>query len=160
MKFEALIFDCDGTLVDSEELGFEVIHEQALRLGVSFLDGEALAAFRGRSMSNCLAAIESRLGYSLPSGFEAHLREEMATCFRNRLQPMPGASFVLEKLTIPFCVATNGPRSKTELTLGLTGLLRYFDGKLVSAYEVGHFKPDPRLFLAAAQLLGNTHGHW
>ena len=51
-------------------------------------------------------------------------------------------------------VATNGPREKAELTLGLTGLLPHVGDRLFCAYEVGYWKPDPRLFLHAAQALG------
>ena len=51
-------------------------------------------------------------------------------------------------------MATNGPREKAELTLGLTGLLRFFPDRLFSAYDVGSFKPDPGLFLHAARVMG------
>lgn len=67
---------------------------------------------------------------------------------------IPGAFDLLERLTIPFCVATNGPREKAELTLELTGLLKFFPDRLFSAYEVGIYKPDPGLFLHAAQVMG------
>lgn len=49
---------------------------------------------------------------------------------------VPGALALPERLTIPFCVATNGSREKAELTLGLTGLLKYFPDRLFSACEV------------------------
>jgi HAD superfamily hydrolase (TIGR01509 family) len=57
-------------------------------------------------------------------------------------------------LRVPFCVASNGPRSKTELTLEITGLLPLFAGRVYSAYEVGAWKPDPGLFLHAANAMG------
>ena len=66
---------------------------------------------------------------------------------------MPGASELLSKLDVPFCVATNGPREKVELTLALTGLRAYFGEHVFCAYDTGFFKPDPGLFLHAAKAL-------
>jgi HAD superfamily hydrolase (TIGR01509 family) len=72
---------------------------------------------------------------------------------------MPGARELLQALRLPYCVATNGPREKAELTLGLTGLLPFFEQRLFCAYEVGSFKPEPGLFLHAAQALGVRPSH-
>jgi HAD superfamily hydrolase (TIGR01509 family) len=60
---------------------------------------------------------------------------------------------LLQRLEVPYCVATNGPRVKTELTLSITGLLPLLQDRIFSAYEVGAFKPDPTLFLHAARVM-------
>ena len=86
--------------------------------------------------------------------FARNVRAAQALRFAEGLDVIPGAFALLEALAIPFCVATNGPREKVELTLGLTGLRRFFPEHIFSAYEVGVFKPDPGLFLHAAQVLG------
>jgi HAD superfamily hydrolase (TIGR01509 family) len=158
-RIDAIIFDLDGTLVDSEELGLEVIHEHATALGVRLPPGQEVATFRGRSMASCLALLAEHLGRALPDDFEATLRAAMADVFRARLRPMPGAHELLKALKLPFCIATNGPRSKAELTLGLTGLLPFFRDRLFCAYELGVFKPDPGLFLAAAAAMGVPPAH-
>jgi HAD superfamily hydrolase (TIGR01509 family) len=88
------------------------------------------------------------------ANFTSHVRRLQTQRFRDQLQAMPGAHELLSALNKPFCVATNGPREKAELTLGLTGLLPFFEQRLFTAYEVGHFKPAPGLFLHAAQALG------
>jgi len=88
-----------------------------------------------------------------------NLAPEQALRFAQRLDVIPGAFELLGALQIPFCVATNGPREKVELTLGLTGLRRFFPEHIFSAYEVGIFKPDPGLFLHAAQVLGMAPEH-
>ncbi|MDQ5897382.1 MAG: hypothetical protein QG612_1468 [Pseudomonadota bacterium] len=153
---EALLFDADGTLVDSEELGLDTLRRQALRAGAALSEAD-IAGLRGQSMAACLQAVARRRGRPLPADFEARLREEMAAVFERELRPMPGAAALLAGLVqraVPLCVATNGPRAKVELTLRLTGLAPFVAGRIFCAPEVGAFKPDPELFLAAAQALG------
>ena len=158
---DALIFDLDGTLVDSEVPGMDVLYEEGLRLGVAFTREQARQAFRGRRMADCIAWIGERVTQPSPrfegdfaARFTPHIRHVMAERFRQGLNPMPGARELLARLNRPYCIATNGPREKAELTLGLTGLLPLFEDRLFCAYEVGSFKPAPGLFLHAARALG------
>lgn len=157
-KPAALIFDLDGTLVDSETHGLNVMHEEASKLGVTLSLHEAHAEFRGKKMAWCVDNIAHRLptppSPDFATEFTAHLRRCMAVRFREALQPMPGALDLVSQLSLPYAIATNGPREKAELTLGLTGLLPYFQTHLYCAYDVGSFKPEPDLFLHAAQKLG------
>lgn len=156
-NIQAVIFDCDGTLVDSEVPGMDVLHAHACALGLEFTREQAHQRFRGVRMADCIAWIGAQLQHK-PDGFEVdfarRVRSAQAERFSEGLAVIPGACELLERLTIPFCVATNGPREKAELTLGLTGLLKYFPDRLFSAYDVGIYKPDPGLFLHAAKTLG------
>ena len=154
MNIDAVIFDCDGTLVDSETLGFDAILDEAKKLGIAFAPDEDLHDLKGQAMSLTLAGLSTRLGRPLPHDYEATLRSAMARAFRVRLQLLPGAVETITGMKKPYCIASNGPRAKMDLTLELTGLARYFDGRVYSAYEVGSFKPDPGLFLHAAKALG------
>lgn len=159
MYFEAIIFDCDGTLVDSETLGNQVLVEYIAEFGLDFPLSEAINRFTGGKMADTVAYVESHFGRSLPDNFVPELRRRMVTVFEARLQPMPGVENILQKLTIPYCVASSGPREKIELSLRSTKLLQYFQGRIFSAYEVGSWKPDPGLFLHAAEALGVTPKH-
>ena len=150
----AVIFDNDGTLVDSEALGFEAILAEARPYGVTMTVQQALALIKGQSMTRCIELLGEQAGRALPDGFIVQARAAMAQAFRTRLQPMAGALAMLHSLTVPFAVASNGPREKIELTLALTGLLPLFEGRVFSAFDVGKFKPDPGLFLHAAHALG------
>ena len=142
-RIDAVLFDCDGVLVDSERVAAECIIEFAARFGAVFEFDEALVRFTGARMADNLRDIEARGKCTLPDDFEDSLRAHMAAQFEARLEPMDGAGALIEALDVPYCVASNGPRSKMEVTLRIAGLLEHFDGRIVSAYEVGVWKPDP-----------------
>jgi len=113
-------------------------------------------------MAEVIAWVSARLTQvpeNFAEVFARSVRSAQAERFQQGLGTIRGARELVSRLTVPFCVATNGPREKVELTLGLTGLLPYFGDRIFSAYEVGSFKPDPGLFLHAAQALGVTPQH-
>jgi HAD superfamily hydrolase (TIGR01509 family) len=154
VPFDAIIFDSDGTLVDSEHLASEALVEQAALSGVTLTVEEAVARFRGGRMADFITYVERLQGKSLPDSFERDLRKRMAAVLTTRLRPVDGALELVRSLSVPFCVASNGPRAKIELCLEVTGLLPYFKDRIFSSYEVGVFKPDPGLFMHAARSLG------
>ena len=154
MPFDAIIFDSDGTLVDSEHLASEALVEQAALSGVTLTVDEAVTRFRGGRMADFITYCERLQGKSLPDSFERDLRKRMADVLTTRLRPVDGALELVRSLSVPFCVASNGPRAKIELCLEITGLLPYFKDRIFSSYEVGVFKPDPGLFMHAARSLG------
>ncbi|HEU4858129.1 MAG TPA: HAD-IA family hydrolase [Rhodanobacteraceae bacterium] len=152
---EAVIFDCDGTLVDSEVLANTVLVEYAAEFGLRMPVAEALRRYVGGRMADCVADLERRLGRRLPASFTPQLRERIAAAFRSSLKPVAGAREMLASLRLPFCVASSGPPDKIRLSLEVTRLLPFFTpDRIFSAYDIGFWKPDPRLFLHAAQSLG------
>lgn len=162
LRIEGIIFDADGTLVDSEEPGMDVLHELACAQGIALTRELAYQRFRGVRMADCIAWIAAQLAHK-PAGFEQdfmdQVRQQSEIRFRQGLSALPGAQALLQSLQLPFCIATNGPRAKVELTLQLTGLRPLLGERIFCAYEVGYFKPDPGLFLHAAQALGIAPAH-
>ena len=110
--------------------------------------------FRGEKMARCVATLEARLGKSVPPGFVPRVRERMAEAFRIELRAIDGVEDVLGTLSVATCVASSGPPEKIRLSLGVTGLSKYFQERLFSSYDVGSWKPDPGLFLHAARTMG------
>lgn len=150
----ALIFDCDGTLVDSEPWLVEAMLAEGALYGLPETAREVLDAQRGAPMSQQMGVVAERSSQPLPADFEDRVRARMAGYFKAHLQPIAGALALVRSLQLPFCVASNGPSHKIELVLGLTGLLPWFEGRIFSAYDIGVWKPAPDLFLHAAQQIG------
>lgn len=151
---KAIIFDCDGTLVDSEPIGLAALLDEAATHGLAMdpLEGEAL--FKGIKMAECVQEIEARIGRNVPEDFVPRVRVRMAQYFRERLKVIPGADHVMENLSLPYCIASNGPQEKIQLTLEVCGLLPGFKGPIFSAYDIDSWKPAPELFLYAAKSMG------
>ncbi|MEM7031996.1 MAG: HAD-IA family hydrolase [Chloroflexota bacterium] len=159
MKIQAVIFDCDGVLVDSERVFGDVISVLSAEHGFILSPETVMQRFKGGKMADTIAALEADIGHALPGDIEAQIRERMAKAFEQTLQPIPGIEAVLDQLRLPFCVASNGPIEKMEITLGVTGLKPRFAGRIFSAYDVGKWKPDPSLYLHAANMLGTPPEH-
>lgn len=156
MQFDLIIFDCDGVLVDSEPIGTRVMISIIEEFGLSLDFDEALASFKGRKMADCVTLIEKRLGKAVPEDFVDTLRARTYAAFKEELRPVHGIEHALDRITISCCVASSGPTVKVRSSLALTGLLPRFDGHIFSSYEIGSWKPDPGLFLHAAQAMGAT----
>ncbi|MDA9436899.1 HAD-IA family hydrolase [Bradyrhizobium sp. CCBAU 51627] len=151
---ELIIFDSDGVLVDSEVIALTVFARIAAEEGVAISVEDAVRCFRGVKMADCVREIERRLGRGVRDSFVADVRQATALAFEAELKPVDGIHAALAEINSPVCVASNGPMSKLTHALGLTKLLGHFEGRIFSAYEVGSWKPDPGLFLHAAQTMG------
>jgi HAD superfamily hydrolase (TIGR01509 family) len=151
---ELVIFDCDGVLVDSEPVANRVFAEELARLGLEMGYREICERFVGLSMARCMEIVGQRLGREVPSDFLERLQSRTFEMFRRGLQPVPGVQEALRGIDVPVCVASSGEHEKMRLTLGLTGLLPRFEGRLFSATEVPRGKPHPDLFLYAAKRMG------
>ena len=159
---KAVIFDNDGTLVDSEEITLSVLMELAIEHGAEVREGDP-ERFLGAHLQVVFAEIEKRSGKPVPANFIDIFREKQTRMIKEGLKEMPGATALLEHLRalgIPMAVASNAPRAKMELTLGATNLSRFFpEGHLISAYDVEVWKPAPDVFLKAAEVLGVVPEH-
>jgi HAD superfamily hydrolase (TIGR01509 family) len=147
-----VIFDLDGTLVDSEPLCNGAFLDLLPELDDS-VEG-MMQRYRGSRLAPVLVDLEARLGRALPEDFAALYRRRVAELFDQQLLAMPGALEMLRALDCTTCIASSGPMEKIRHSLRLGGLAPLFGTRVFSAYDVGSWKPEPGLFLHAAEVLG------
>lgn len=151
---KAVIFDCDGTLVDSETLSLAVLVEHVGQFGLQITHAEAMERFAGNELSVVFAEFEQRLGRKLPDDFLDTFRNRQMGVLREKLQPVEGVHSLLDAMHLPFCVASNAPLSKVNLCLETVELIHHFEqSQIFSAYQIQRWKPEPDLFLMAAESL-------
>jgi HAD superfamily hydrolase (TIGR01509 family) len=153
----AVIFDCDGILVDSERLMNREFCAMLNDIGLPYTPESTVRAFMGRSMKSCMAIVDAELGHAAPHDFLERLELRATAAFTRDLKPVDGIVQLLDALdahAVPYAVASSGSHDKMRTTLGITGLLPRVVGRITSATEVAHGKPAPDVFLLAAQRLG------
>jgi HAD superfamily hydrolase (TIGR01509 family) len=150
---DLVIFDCDGVLVDSERLSHTVLQQMLAEIGVELTLAQTFDHFMGASTARCRAVLDDLLGRAAPGDFMDRFGTRCFAAFAEGLGAVPGVPDLLAALSVPYCVASNGPHEKMRFTLGRTGLLPLFEGRRFSADDVAQAKPAPDLFLHAARTL-------
>ncbi|WP_445154985.1 HAD family hydrolase [Arthrobacter sp. Hor0625] len=155
-SFELVVFDCDGVLVDSEVIAVQVDQRVLADLGWELEIEEIVRRFVGKSEANFIAGIEEHLGIELAEGWDRDYQRWYDEAFERDLTAVDGVEDALDRILLPHCVASSGSHAKMQRTLGRTGLLQRFAGRIFSATEVARGKPAPDLFLHAAGTLGTA----
>jgi len=150
-----VIFDCDGVLVDSEPASNRVLAEVLTEIGLPMTTEESMATFMGKSWATNLEIIEQRLGRPAPPDLTERYRTARDAALQH-VKPVDGILDALDRIDLPACVASSGDHGKMTVTLGATGLLDRFRGRIFSAADLpdGRGKPAPDLFLHAARQMG------
>ena len=154
MTPKCIIFDCDGTLVDSEDVTNRIIAEMASELGITMTGDEATATFGGKTLNAVLYKMRELSGKEIPDDWLPRLIKKVSESWKTELNPVHGVRELLESLEIPICVASNGESIHIHQSLEMTGLRDFFDGNIFSASDIGVPKPAPDLFLYAAKKMG------
>lgn len=162
MNEESLvIFDCDGVLVDSEPIANAIFAEHLTDLGLPTTLEQAMERYKGRSMASCLDMVAQALGKPVPGTFLDDLQAETYKAFERDLQPIDGAEDLVtwvQAKGYKTCIASSGDYEKLGITLGITGLGRFFEGRIFSAKDVTNGKPAPDLFLHACNQVSGVPG--
>ncbi|MFI6281954.1 HAD family hydrolase [Streptomyces sp. NPDC050988] len=158
MRYELVVFDNDGVLVDSEPISNTLLAAYLTELGHPTSYEESLRDYMGSAMHRVHDLVEERTGERLPADFDDVFHARVFAAFERELEPVAGAVEVLEKLAadgVPYCLASSGSHERIRVGHRKTGLDRWFDdGRIFSSQDVGRGKPAPDLFLHAAERMG------
>lgn len=155
---QAIFFDCDGTLVDSELIMNSVISDFLARSGVIMSPHECIRTFIGTNLAYVVRWVQEHKGVTLPPDFMDSIRPLVREKCRTELREIPGAKALLSSLTLPRAVVSNSGHEYLRLALGVTGLLEHLEPNVFSAHDVQHSKPAPDVYLHAARSM-NAHPH-
>ncbi|MEU6705038.1 HAD family hydrolase [Streptomyces wuyuanensis] len=158
MRYDLVIFDNDGVLVDSEPLSNSILAAYLTELGHPTTYAESVRDYMGAAVHRIHDLVLERTGKRLPEDFDETLHTRVFAAFERELTPVAGVPAVLGELTadgVPYCVASSGSHERIRVGHRKTGLDTWFRAENVfSAQDVGRGKPAPDLFLHAAERMG------
>ncbi|TKA13133.1 HAD family hydrolase [Actinacidiphila oryziradicis] len=158
MRYDLIIFDNDGVLVDSEPISNRILADYLTELGHPTTYEDSIRDYMGAALHRVHDTVLERSGLRLPDDFDETLHQRVFEAFRRDLRPVAGVAEALEKLDadgIPYCVASSGSHERIRVALRTTGLYeRFGEERIFSSQDVGRGKPAPDLFLHAAGAMG------
>ncbi len=155
-KCELVIFDCDGTLMDSEMLAAEVEVEMLKEYGVEMTATEFSNRFAGTSSLYIQKVMEEELGRSLPDDHIKKVAAKLKERLWREVKTIKGAHEVLDMFDQPRCICSNADIEKLKVELTRGELWDRFRPYVFSAHDLGHDKrkPEPDIYLHAAKEFG------
>ncbi|NAW89394.1 HAD family hydrolase [Vibrio sp. V05_P4A8T149] len=157
-KIKCIIFDCEGTLVDSERLCCEALVNVLNQLGAHITFAQVSNHFEGGKIADILFQALEHTNINADLDLLENLyRDKVNELFQQYLSPMDGAIELLEYLRqqgIEYCVTSNAPKEKISSILQRSGLLPLFEGRIFSAFDANSWKPEPDLIRYCAMNMG------
>lgn len=158
MSFKAVLFDCDGVLVDSEPITCGVLRDMLEESGWSMTLAECMRYFIGKTVREEGAVIALRTGQPLTEDWLQRFYQRRNEALSAHLTIINGADAAVQAAYTRFdgqiACASGADRFKVEMMLGQVGLLDFFVGRIFSGHEMPRSKPAPDVYLAAARHLG------
>lgn len=154
---DAVIFDCDGVLIDSETIAHDVELEAMKRLGLLFDSHAYKARFQGLAVRDWSAALDAdhraQRGVPLPAGFIEEISAEITRRVLGDIRPIVGAVDAARVFRGPKAIASSSPKVELHGKIRGLGLWDDFSGHVYSGDDVARGKPAPDLFLLSAERL-------
>lgn len=158
LKFEAVLFDCDGVLVDSEPITNGVLRDMLEEAGWALSSAECMRLFIGKAVKDQAALIEANTGQPLTEQWLHEFRGRRNEALVEGLLPIRGAVEAVTQIHTLYegriACASGADRFKVDLQLEKCGLMPFFKGHIFSGHELPRSKPAPDVYLAAAASLG------
>ena len=158
MPFEAILFDCDGVLVDSELITNRVLHAMLNEAGWVLSENDCMRTFIGKTVRSETARIEAETGKPLTDAWMAEFYERRNARLRAELVAVDGALDAVHQVHAQLhgniAVASGADKPKVVMQLEKVGMLPYFGELVFSGHDLPRTKPWPDVYLAAAAAVG------
>lgn len=151
---QCLLFDSDGTLVDSERLCNIGLVVKFREYGIELDADQLVIRFRGWKLAKILELLEHEFQLTLAEDFVDSYRAIVTDLFESELKPIEHIEEALKNLAQPKAVVSSGPVHKIQQALRVCGLTTYFGANIYSSYDIKIWKPDPAIYQYAAKDMG------
>lgn len=156
--FDAVLFDCDGVLVNSESITNGVLCEMLNEAGWPISMQECLEIFIGKTVRSEAARIQAHTGRPWNEAWMVEFYARRDARLRAQLQPIEGALAVVQaahtRLQGRIACASGADRAKVEMQLAQVGMAEFFTGRIFSGHDLARSKPAPDVYLVAAAAVG------
>ncbi len=157
-RFDAVLFDCDGVLVDSEPITNGVLRDMLEEAGWRLSPQECMRIFLGKAVKDERERIEAHTGRPLTAEWLAAFRARRDALLREQLRPIRHAPEAVAAIHARYegriACASGADLGKVKLQFEKTGLMKWFEGRIFSGHDLPRSKPFPDVYLAAAASLG------
>ena len=157
MKFEAVLFDCDGVLVDSEPITNGVLRDMLQERGWTMTAAECMRLFVGKAVKDEAELIARQTGEPVTEAWLAGFRDRRNLALQAHVNAIGNVHDAVHQIHWHhdgrIACASGADRFKVELMLRKLGLVQYFEGRIFSGHETPRSKPFPDVYLAAAAAL-------
>ena len=157
-RFGAVLFDCDGVLVDSEPITNGVLRDMLEEAGWTLSPQACMELFIGKAVRDERALIESKTGQPLTDAWMQRFYERRNERLQKELQAIEGALEAVQRAHVHaqgrIACASGADRLKVEFQIDKAGMRPWFEDRIFSGHEMPRSKPAPDVYLAAAQRVG------
>lgn len=154
MSIKHVLFDNDGTIVDSEIIAARIMLKLLSRHGLHLSERDYNMRFPGLRTRDIVTALQEEEGFVPPPDFVQQLHNEHNEEFHRSLRAIPGMTTLFRNLKVPKSMVSNGSIKHVEKCLKRVRLYSALDGQIFSAEQVGRPKPSPEVYLFALEKLG------
>jgi HAD superfamily hydrolase (TIGR01509 family) len=149
-----VIFDLDGTLIDSEPLYSQALIDLVPEINESLV--KLTEMYKGKKLLSIIEDIELRYSTKLNKDFVDTYRKHEIELIKIGISTTPGSNEMLDKIPYKYCLASSAPMEKIKIALEFSGLGMYFKENIISSYDINSWKPEPGIFLFAAKYMNSN----
>jgi HAD superfamily hydrolase (TIGR01509 family) len=153
-----IIFDCDGVLIDSEQISMAIDQRLLAENGLVISEADMHQRFVGLTFQGMIDHLEAQTGRKLPLDLETRKDALMLEAYGRELKAIAGVPEMLARIALPKSIGTNGPRHRALEALKIVGIAEHFGTRMTTFEDVVHGKPAPDVYLLAAQRAGFAPG--
>jgi beta-phosphoglucomutase-like phosphatase (HAD superfamily) len=162
VKFDAVLFDCDGVLVDSEPITNGVLRDMLAEQGWEMTVQACMDTFVGKAVMDERVLIEARTGKPLTPEWMAEFRARRNAALQAEVAAIPNVLAAVARIHTAYggqiACGSGADLPKVMLQMRKVGLFGYFEGRMFSGHDQPRSKPHPDVYLAAAAALGVAPG--